>query len=145
MVQIKNSKKDHISKISKKLSSLLYNYFLGTETSRFFKIERNIYNNQILDKEELDKRIRVSRFEEFLYIHVGKGLSSILSLSAAGYYLANNEIPSWIFFGETLRVTSIYSFYCQRDKKEEFFDELESGKYEKYERKQLEEKPKKTK
>lgn len=113
-----------------KLLNFIKDYFYGSKTAKFFNVERCIYNNHILDEEELDRKIRISNIEEMLYAVAGRGIANGLSLSALGYYLVTNEIPSWVFFGETLRISAMYTFSAQRRKKEIFFQELESGKYE---------------
>jgi len=91
-----------------KLVKYISEYFLGTETRKFYKNERKFYREVITDEKELAKFLRDSEFCENSDIAFGKFLPNLIDIGTIAYSLITKSSPHWgLLIGEGLRLCNI--------------------------------------
>ena len=89
----------------KKLSQHIGEYFLGTETKKFYRNYRSFLREYVTDDKMLKGLINSSKVEETLDLIVGKGIPNLIDLIGVGYSLYT-KTPQYSIFaaGEILRL-----------------------------------------
>ncbi len=85
----------------------LKEYFIGTETRKFYRRERDIYG-ELQEKNELRVEINLSKIKEFVFVGAGKYLPNLMDATSLCLAIYENNLNylSLIGFGETSRLFS---------------------------------------
>ena len=95
----------------------LKEYFLGTETRKFYQREKDFYREFSESKKDLRRELRSSGVKEFIYIALGKYFPNTIALSAIYEAISTHNINylAVIPIGELIRILTIRP--NQQDKK----------------------------
>ncbi len=102
----------------RKLLKYLGEYFLGTETRKFYREERSWYREFITDPKDLRKSLRSSRMEEGVDLIAGKIVPNIADIFTLTYSTVTNNPPYGLIFAEALRLNCTINFNKRKRKKE---------------------------
>ena len=88
-----------------KLLQQIGEYFLGTETRKFYRNYRSFLREYVTDSEDLRKMLTAaSKVEEAVDLIVGKGAPNLINLITIGYSLITKNPPYILAAGEGLRL-----------------------------------------
>ena len=88
-------------------------YFFGTETSRWYRNQRIVAREHSLDRERLKEYISILRFQQTIYIGVGKVFPNLL-LANAIYNFSNLDYWGLALGGEIIREVTNRLFKLDR-------------------------------
>ena len=91
-----------------KLKEIAPEYFLGTESRKFYRQERNFYRSFLEDKSQQNKSLAGSVAAEVLELTLGKALPNAMSFVGLvnTAISGDNSYLGWIAAGEGLRAFS---------------------------------------
>ena len=101
----------YLVNLIKKAGEGVGEYFLGTETHKFYKNGRLFLGEYLLDEDELKKELRHSKINEAMDICLGKIVPDLIDSLAVGSYLytENYYLLAFSGAGEALRLLGYWA------------------------------------
>ena len=92
-----------------RLTRCLGEYFLGTETARYYKNERSFIREVYRDNDKMNRRLRVSKIRQALELTLTRYLPNVMDAVAIAYVAISRNPYALILLGESefLRIYGI--------------------------------------
>ena len=80
-------------------------YFLGTETRKFYEDAREFYKKSFRDPANAEKLIQASKIEEKMTLIVGKYIPNLIDIVGIVHSISTKSPPYIVLLGEVMRLS----------------------------------------